>query len=231
MNPPPQRKTAVASPKAREIAVTRRSGPDHAEERPAVGGRKLHQQPRRRVEQTGNQQRAPGRQNSNSAPLADEPQTTWSSVRHAPSQPPAGEPGTEATRRRRRKTKPLKQHPSVWISIQSSRAQPNPRSGCRSNCSYPTLWLLQVTTGGNEEAALSTREETLQPHFRDNGRLGDNKRPHTLPHLMPDSAAALPIPLADRGEQRPPPWPLAVTKTARGIAGPLAVTETPWRAS
>ena len=31
VNPPPQRKTAVASPKAREIAITRRSGPDHAE--------------------------------------------------------------------------------------------------------------------------------------------------------------------------------------------------------
>ena len=41
------------------------------------------------------------------------------------------------------------------------------------------------------------REETLQPHFRDNGRLGDNKRPYTLPHLMPGSPAALPIPLAD----------------------------------
>ena len=44
VNPPPQRKTAVASPKAREIAVTHRSGPEHAEvppmkERPAVGGR------------------------------------------------------------------------------------------------------------------------------------------------------------------------------------------------
>ena len=45
VNPPPQRQTAVANPKAREIAVTRRSGPEHAEvppmkERPAVGGRK-----------------------------------------------------------------------------------------------------------------------------------------------------------------------------------------------
>ena len=45
VNPPPQRKTTAASPKAREIAVTRRSGPEHAEvpptkERPAVGGRK-----------------------------------------------------------------------------------------------------------------------------------------------------------------------------------------------
>ena len=41
----PVHKSAVASPKAREIAVTRRSGPDHAEvppmkEQPAVGGRK-----------------------------------------------------------------------------------------------------------------------------------------------------------------------------------------------
>ena len=45
VNPPPQRKTAVAGPKAREIEVTHRSGPDHAKvppmkERPAVGGRK-----------------------------------------------------------------------------------------------------------------------------------------------------------------------------------------------
>ena len=45
VNPPLQRKTAVASPKARETAVTRRRGPDHAEvppmnERLAVGGRK-----------------------------------------------------------------------------------------------------------------------------------------------------------------------------------------------
>ena len=86
VNPPPQRKTAAASPKAREIAVTRRSGPAHAEvppmkERPAVGGRKpLHNHLERfeeeredfscrRVERTGNQQRAPGCQNSNSAPL------------------------------------------------------------------------------------------------------------------------------------------------------------------
>ena len=49
------------------------------------------------------------------------------------------------------------------------------------------------------------REELRQPHFRDNGRLGDNNRPHTLPHLTPGSPAALPIPLADRGEKRPPP--------------------------
>ena len=31
VNPPPQRKTAAASPKAREIVVTSRSVPDHAE--------------------------------------------------------------------------------------------------------------------------------------------------------------------------------------------------------
>ena len=184
-----------------------------------------------KVERTGDQQRVPGRQNSNSAPLVDEQRTTWSSVRHAPSQSPAGKPGTEATRRRRCKTKPSKQHPSGWITIESCRAQPNPCSRCRNNRSYPTSWPLQVTTGGNEEAALPTREETLQPHFRDNGRLGDNKRPHILPHLTPGSPAAHPIPLADRGEQRPPPWLLAVTKTARGIAWPLAVTATPWRAS
>ena len=45
VNPPPQRNTTVASPKAREIVATRRSGPEYAEvppmkERPAVGGRK-----------------------------------------------------------------------------------------------------------------------------------------------------------------------------------------------
>ena len=86
VNPLLQRKTAAASPKARELAVTRLSGPAHAEvppmkERPAVGGRKplnnhleRFEEERedfscRRVEQTGNQQRDPGRQNSNEAPL------------------------------------------------------------------------------------------------------------------------------------------------------------------
>ena len=52
VKPPPQRKTAVASPQAREKAITCRSGPGHAEvppmkERPAVGGRKPHQQLRK----------------------------------------------------------------------------------------------------------------------------------------------------------------------------------------
>ena len=73
----PVREPAVASPKAREIAVTRRSGPEHAEvppmkERPAVGGRKplnnhLEREDFscRRVNRTGDQRRTPGRQNSN----------------------------------------------------------------------------------------------------------------------------------------------------------------------
>ena len=44
-NPPPPQKTAIASSKARETAVNRRSELEHAEvppmkERPAVGGRK-----------------------------------------------------------------------------------------------------------------------------------------------------------------------------------------------
>ena len=82
VNPLPQRKTAVASPNVREIAVTRRSGPEHAEvppmkERPAVGGRKplnnhlerVEEEREdfscRRVKRTGDQQRTPGRQNSN----------------------------------------------------------------------------------------------------------------------------------------------------------------------
>ena len=62
-------------------------------------------------------------------------------------------------------------------------------------------------------------------HFRDNGRLGDSNSHHTLPQLTPGSPAALPRPRADRGEKRPHPWPLAVTKTARGIAWPRP----PWR--
>ena len=82
VNPPPQRKTAVASPKARATAVTRRSGPEHAEvppmkERPAVGGRKplnnhlerveeeREDFSRRRVKRTRDQQMTPGRQNLN----------------------------------------------------------------------------------------------------------------------------------------------------------------------
>ena len=82
VNPPPQQKTAVTSPKAREIAVTRRSGTENAEvppmkERPAVGGRKLLNNHLERVEEewedficrrvkwTGDQQRTPVRQNSN----------------------------------------------------------------------------------------------------------------------------------------------------------------------
>ena len=78
---PPQRNTAVTSRRL-EIAVTRRSGPEHAEvppkkERPAVGGRKplnnhlgrVEEEGEefscRRVKRTGDQQRTPGRQNSN----------------------------------------------------------------------------------------------------------------------------------------------------------------------
>ena len=61
-------------------------------------------------------------------------------------------------------------------------------------------------------------------HFRDNGRLGDSNGHHILPQLTPGLPAALPIPRADRGEKRPHPWQLAVTKTARGIALPRPVT-------
>ena len=48
-----------------------------------------------------------------------------------------GEPGTEATRRRRRQRRSSTK--AGCFSIQSRRAQPNPRPGCRSNRSYPTL--------------------------------------------------------------------------------------------
>ena len=119
VNPPPQRKTATTSPKAREIVVTRRSGPTHAEvpsmkERPAVGGRKplnnhleRFEEERedfscRRIEQTGNPQEGPRKPELKRGTTADEQRTTRSRGRHAPSRPTAGEPGTEATRRRRR---------------------------------------------------------------------------------------------------------------------------------
>ena len=51
-------------------------------------------------------------------------------------------------------------------------------------------------TCGNEEAALPQREETLQPHSRDNGRMGDKKKSthHTATHAWlashpPDTAS------------------------------------------
>ena len=79
-------------------------------------------------------------------------------------------------------------------------------------------------TGGNEEAALPQREETLQPHSRDNRRMGDKKRPHITPPLTPDSPATLPN--RKRTEEGSD-----CKKTARGIAQPKAVTANPWRAS
>ena len=42
-------------------------------------------------------------------------------------------------------------------SSKGRRAQLTPRSGCRSNRSYPTLWLLPVITGRNVEAAHPTK--------------------------------------------------------------------------
>ena len=47
--------------------------------------------------------------------------------------------------------------------------------------------------------------------------MGDQKRPHILLQLTSGSPAALPIPLADRGEQRPTPWPLAIMKNGEGL--------------
>ena len=50
-----------------------------------------------------------------------------------------GEPGTEATKRRRRQRRSRRSSTKRGcFSIQSRRAQPNPRPGCRSNSSYPT---------------------------------------------------------------------------------------------
>ena len=62
-----------------------------------------------------------------------------------------------------------------------------------------------LTLALDAEATAANLEETLQPHFRDNGRMGDKKRPHILPQLTPGSPAALPTPLADIGQQRLPP--------------------------
>ena len=131
VNLPPPRKTAVPSPKARETAVTRRSGPDHAEvppmkERPEVGGRKPGSRTskprktervpnRRRVEGTGDQQRVLGHQNSITAPLVDEQRTTKSSIRKRPN--------TTADRRtgHRSDKEAQKQHPvfeaaPMWLN-------------------------------------------------------------------------------------------------------------------
>ena len=91
-----------------------------------------------------------------------------------------GEPGTEATRRRIRQTKSSKQHQRGWLHLKSRRAQPNPRSGCRKNRSYPTLWPLLVITGGNGEAALPTERgvtaATLQRQ-REAGRQQQSPHP------------------------------------------------------
>ena len=93
-------------------------------ERPAVGGRNPSsansKDPRKneRISVAG-EQSEPGTNRGpqdartrNSAPPADEQRMTRSSSRHTLSRPAAGERGTEATRRRRRQRKPLKQHQS-----------------------------------------------------------------------------------------------------------------------
>ena len=185
---------------------------------------------RRRVEGTGDQQRDPGHQNSIPAPLVDEQRTTRSSVRNTP-QPnrrPVNQPrkrqGGVDTRHRRQSSTHVVESPSKAAGHSITLAPD--AEATAANLGYDRSTKL---TGGNEEAALPQREETLQPHSRDNGRMGDKKRPHITLPLTPGSPATLPIPQADRGGQRPRPLPLAVMKnserdraTDSGHSEPLA---------
>ena len=95
--------------------------------------------------------------------------------------PPAGEPAMEATRRRRHKNR---RRSSTHVDEFPSKAAGHSvtlaldADSTAANLGYNRSNNL---TGGNEEAALPQREETLQPHPRDNGRMGDKKRPHIIP--------------------------------------------------
>ena len=161
---------------------------------------------RRRVEGTGDQQRVPGHQNSIPAPLVNEQRMTRSSVRNTPQSDrrPANRPrkrqGGVDTRHRRRSSTHVVESPSKALGYSITVALD--AEATAANLGYDRSNKL---TGGNEEAALPQREETLQPHSRDNGRMGDKKRPHITPPLTPSSPANLPIPQADRGRQRPCP--------------------------
>ena len=174
--------TANASPKARETAVNHRSGQDPAEvppmkEQPEVGGGKL----------------------------VDEQLTTRSSVRNTPTRPPAGEPATEATRRRRHKNRRRSSTHVVESPSKAAGQSVTLALDADSTAANLGYYHSNNLTGGNEEAALPQREETLQPHPKDNGRMGDNKRPQIILPLTPGSPATLPIPQADRGGHRPHP--------------------------
>ena len=161
----------------------------------------------------------------------DEQRTTRSSVRNTPTRPPAGEPATEATRRRRHKNRRRSSTHGVESPSKAAGHSVTLALDADSTAANLGYYHSNNLTGGNEEAALPQREEPLQPHPRDNGRMGDKKRPHIIPPFTPGSPATLPIPQADRGGQRPRPRPEAVMKTARGIARPIAVTANPWQAS
>ena len=133
-----------------------------------------------------------------------------------------GEPGMEATRgtdARRSRWSSTKGADSPSKAEGHSRTPAPDAKATAATLLYDRSQWLQAEMGKQHSPQ---REELLQQQFRDNGRPGDSNCHHTLPHLTPGSPAALPIPLADRGEKRP----LAITKTAREIAGPRSVTAT-----
>ena len=160
----------------------------------------------------------------------DEQRTTRSSVRNTPQRDrrPANRPrkrqGGVDTRHRRRSSTHVVESPSKAAGHSVTFALD--AEATAANLGYDRSNKL---TGGNEEAALPQREETLQQHSRDNGRMGSKKHPHITPSLTPGSPATLPIPQADRGGQRLRQWPLAVIKnserdraTDSGHSKPLA---------
>ena len=117
-----------------------------------------------------------------------------------------GEPGTEAARRRRRQTKPSKQHQKGLILHLKQKGtaklplwmqkQPQLPYSMTAPSNYRRKW--RSSTPHRERRYCSNTSET-------NGGWTTDNSHHTLPHLTPGSPAALPIPRADRGEKRPLP--------------------------
>ena len=124
----------------------------------------------------------------------DEQRTTRSSVRKTPQRDrrPRKRQGGVDTRHRRRSSTHVVESPSKAAGYSVTLALE--AEATAANLGYDRSNLL---TGGNEEAALPQREKTLQPHSRDNGRMGDKKKTsthHTATHAWlashpPDTAS------------------------------------------
>ena len=156
VNPLPQQKTAVASSKAREIAVTRRSGPEHAEvppmkERPAVGGRKplnnhlerVEEEREdfscRRVRRTGDQQRTPRRQNSNHGTTSRRATNDVIERQARPIATAVRRTGHGSSKEAQTQDEAFKAAPKRLILHLKQKGTAEPPTGCRSNRSYPIL--------------------------------------------------------------------------------------------